>query len=176
MTFVYLDTETTSLDPDTGEIWELAYAVDDGEIVADFLPHDLMHAQPAALRIGRYLDRVPDVIRGSRSASTPFETEAMKAMGRATIVGANPAFDTAFLRARWGHAPWHHRILDIEAYAMPAFGWDEPRGLKDVAEACRSRTSLRGRDIPEPDHTAAGDVATVRACHLALRDYYRRTR
>ncbi|TSD68100.1 hypothetical protein [Aeromicrobium piscarium] len=170
MTFIYVDTETTSLDPSKGEIWELAYAIDDGEIFADFLPHDLMHAQPAALRIGRYLDRVPDVIQGRSSASTPFETEAMRAMKGATIVGANPAFDTSFLRARWGRAPWHHRLLDIETYAMPAFGWDEPRGLKDVAEACRQL----GVEIPEPDHTAAGDVATVRMCHQALSDWYRR--
>ena len=169
MTFLYCDVETTGLDPHVHDIWELAYAADDGEVVSDFLPHDLIHAQPAALRVGRYLDRVPDAIPGSRSASTPFESEAMRLMGGVTIVGANPAFDTAFLAERWGYAPWRHRLLDIETYAMAAFGWDVPHGLKDVADACREL----GADIPEPDHTAGGDVATVRSCHLALADYYR---
>lgn len=168
MTYCYVDCETTGLDPLVHEVWEMAYAIGNGEIVSDILPHDLMHASPAALRVGGYLDRMPDEIPGTPRVSMPFEVDAKKQMTDATIVGANPAFDTAFLRARWGDTPWHHRLLDIEAYAMPAFGWDKPRGLKDVADACREL----GAEIPEPDHTAAGDVATVRACHQILRFYY----
>jgi hypothetical protein len=83
----------------------------------------------------------------------------------ATIVGSNPAFDTAMLRARWGHAPWHHRLINVAEGAMWLFGWERPKGLADV------RTALveRGFEIPEPDHTAAGDVEATRTVYYALR-------
>jgi hypothetical protein len=48
---------------------------------------------------------------------------------------------------------------------MWVFGWDRPKGLADVATACRER----GYEIPEPDHTAEGDVRTTRAVYEALR-------
>ena len=166
MTFTYLDTETTGLDPHRHQIWEIAYAVNDGPIRAAVVPHSLVSADPDALEIGQY-ER-----RSTVSATAPnphlFEDEMLSALDGRTLVGANPAFDAAFLRARWGVTPWYHRLLDVEAYAMPHFGWVKPRGLKDVADGLRED----GFTIPLPDHTAAGDVATVRACHLALQEIY----
>lgn len=169
MSFIYLDTETTGLDPSKHEAWEAAWAIDDGPIHSGVIAHSVIGAESKALEIGRYHDRMA----WGRSIDLLHDTEAALygALVDSTVVGANPAFDTSFLRARWGRAPWHHRLLDIETYAMPAFGWVRPRGLADVADACR----VSFTEIPAPDHTAAGDVATVRACHLALRDYYRRT-
>lgn len=41
----------------------------------------------------------------------------------------------------------------------------ETTGLVDVAKECR----YRGHVIPEPDHTAEGDVRTTRAVYEALR-------
>ena len=55
---------------------------------------------------------------------------------------------------------------------MGALGYDTPKGLKDIAADLRGR----GHEIPEPDHSAAADVATLRACHLALRSIYGGTR
>ena len=37
MTYVYLDCETTGLDPERHEIWEIAFAVDGGEIQSSFV-------------------------------------------------------------------------------------------------------------------------------------------
>lgn len=159
MTLVFLDTETTGLDPLRHEVWEVAYAVDGGPVLSGVVPHSLRNADPEALSMNGYLARghgrwvsVENGLRGSLSG--------------ATLVGANPAFDAAFLRARWGVSPWHYRLLDVEAYAAGVLGLEMPQGLAKTTKTVRDL----GFDIPEPDHTAAGDVATVRAVYEALRE------
>ena len=162
MTLIYLDTETTGLDPERHEVWELAYAVNNGPILSGVVRHSLRYADSKALEVGGYDPR------GVVATYSDVEDLCRRALEGATIVGANPAFDTSFLRARWGITPWAYRLLDIEAYAMPALYLDRPRGLAFIAQWL----GARGYDIPEPDHTAAGDVATVRACHQALQVIY----
>lgn len=159
MTFVYLDIETTGLDPDVHQVWELAYAVGDDAISVGRLEHDLRFADPAALRIGRYWDRRDPLMR----AGDRFEFDAHEALSGATLVAANPAFDTAFLYRRWNTMPWHYRLLDIEVYAMPALGLDTPKGLAFIADQL---------GVEAPDHTAAGDVAALRSCHRKLQAHY----
>lgn len=165
MTLVFLDTETTGLDPARHDVWEVAWAVDDGPIESAFLAHDVAGADPEALRLNGYMARRPrlDVV-----ASLTAEHGLRQALTGATLVAANPAFDAAFLRARWGVAPWRYRLLDVEAYAMGALGYDTPQGLARIARDLRKLDHA----IPEPDHTAAADVATLRACYLALASLY----
>lgn len=159
MTLVFLDTETTGLDPDRHEIWEIAYAVDDGLIKSAIVPHTFTHPDPKALALNGYLDRAIDAQRDRK-----FELDLRADLEGATIVGANPAFDSAFLRARWGYTPWHHRLWDIEAFAAGVHALPSIPGLASVAAVLRDL----GHEIPEPDHTAAGDVATLRASFYAL--------
>ena len=161
MTLIFLDTKTTGLDPQRHEIWELAYAVDDGPITSGILAHSLRHADPVALSMngyakrGRYDPTLRDIEDGCR-----------KALQGATLVAANPAFDASFLRARWGITPWHHRLWDVEAYAAGVFGWDSLKGMRGIAETLRDL----GFDIPQPDHSAAADVAALQASFHVLRD------
>ena len=158
MSLVFLDTETTGLDPERHEVWEIAYAVDDGPILYGVVHHSLRYADPTALRLNEYASR------GVVATYSDIEPLCRTALDGATIVGANPAFDTAFLRSRWGIAPWHHRLWDIEAYAAGVLGLSLVPGLSGLALRLRAD----GHEIPEPDHTAAGDVATLRACFRAL--------
>lgn len=157
---VFLDTETTGLDPARHEVWEAAVAVNDEPIRSYVFPHSLDTADPHALEMNGYISRglgiVPDVWA---------DVELKGLLTGTTIVGANPAFDTSFLRARWGVAPWHHRLVDVESMALAVLGYDRPKGLRDLAADLRGR----GHDIPAPDHTAAADVATTRAVFHALR-------
>lgn len=166
MSIVYLDTETTGLDPNVHEVWEIAWAWGQNEIASAVIAHSGVSSDRDALRINGYLDR-EGWIYDSHDASNA-EQELLDALDGNTLCCANPAFDAAFLKARWGKAPWKYRLLDVEAYAMGALGYAIPQGLKTVADDLRKL----GHDIPEPDHTAAADVATLRACHLALQWIY----
>lgn len=157
---VFLDTETTGLDPALHEVWEIAFAINDRSIASGVIPHGLHTADPDALAMNGY------TVRGLGVAPDPWlDIELKHLLAGNTIVGANPAFDTAFLRARWGVAPWHHRLIDVESMAFAVLGYVRPKGLHALAADLRDR----GHDIPAPDHTAAGDVATTRAVYEALR-------
>lgn len=154
---VYLDTETTGLDPFKHDVWEIAWAVGDGDVQAMQVRHSLANAEPIALRINGYLDR------WDKAASDLDEADLRNALVGATLVCSNPSFDEAFLRQRWGVTPWHHRKIDIATYAMPALGVDRPLGLAEIAK----RLGLR-----EPDHTAKVDVLVLRAAYKRLVKWY----
>lgn len=165
---VYLDVETTGLDPAVHQVWEIAWAVDDGPIRSAVVPHSLAFADPVALAVSGHEDRC-----GCRARTVPeveeFEEQLRDVLEGATVVGANPAFDTAFLAQRWGARPWHFRLLDVEAFAMGVLAHGRLRGLAAISEELRGL----GFEIPAPDHTAGRDVAALRACFLALRDLSR---
>lgn len=158
---VFLDTETTGLNPWIHEIVEVAYAVDDGPVIRIELPHDLERAEEKALEVNRYHER-----NLSEEGETDWQEKsaAMEiALREATLVGANPAFDAGFLRTWYGFTNWHYRLLDVEAFAAGAFGWRVPVSLKDTATTLRDL----GFEIPAPDHSAVADVETTRAIYRA---------
>jgi DNA polymerase III epsilon subunit-like protein len=166
MTLIYLDTETTGLDPDRHEVWEISYAVGDAEIQQSFVEHTLENAEPIALEIGRYHERFPTDF--NLAEADKFESDLIEKLADVTVVGANPAFDAKMLSKRWGVEPWHYRLLDIESYAMPYFGWEKPKGMKAIYDALTEE----GFVIPTPDHTAAGDVRALREVHKILQERY----
>ena len=159
----FVDTETTGLDPNVHQAYEVAWALGDGAVVEQTLPHTLEHADPFSLKVGNYFERgfhpMPRASHHWRIG------ELARSLNGVTLVGANPAFDAGFLRKAIGCAPWHHRLLDVEVMAMTVFRLDHIPGLSQV----RDRLVAMGLTIPEPDHTAKGDVLTTRAVFHALR-------
>lgn len=164
---IYLDCETTGLDPNRHSVWEIAYAFDNDDVPAScFVPHSLEKADAKALEVGNYWKRYWS--GPTQEHAVAFEDRLKTGLVGRTIVGANPAFDAAMLQARWGIAPWHYRLLDIESYAMPYFGWNKPKGMRSIYDSL----TAEGYSLPEPNHTAAGDVRTLRAAHHILRYKY----
>lgn len=161
---IFLDTETTGLDPDIHEIWEIAYAVNDGPIVSILLPHSIITADPKALEMNGYFER-----HGRVQTSAWWGQDDLairKTLIGNTIVGANPAFDASFLRKRWGGvAPWHYQMIDVESMALGVLRYSRPKGLSAIS----SDLADRGYPVPMPDHSASKDVEVVREVYMALR-------
>lgn len=162
---VFLDVETLGLDAEH-DIWEIAYAVEDGQIHAEVVEHCHRDADPRALAVNGHDSRCPrpdlDVFDPGMDGVL-FEREVRAALHGATLIAANPHFDALRLFERWGDEPWHYRMIDVETYAMPALGLDRPPGLATIAERL---------GVTPPDHTAAGDVHTLRECWRLLRRTY----
>ena len=162
----FIDTETTGLDPRIHQPYEVCYWREDAdEPTALQLPHSLEFADQQSLRIGGYHDRgfTPhDYVEKANTA----RFKLVANLNGVTLVGSNPAFDAAMLTRFIGAPLWHYRLVNVAEGAMWVFGWDRPKGLADVANECRER----GYEIPEPDHTAEGDVRTTRAVYEALRE------
>jgi DNA polymerase-3 subunit epsilon len=165
---VFLDCETTGLDPDKNEIWEIAWAVNDEIPVEErILVHSLKTADPEALRINTYLEHHPT---GARSEGPMVDLEVRAILEGATIICANPTFDRMFMRARWGLEPYHYRSIDVESMAFGIFGYEDIKGLADIAKDLQAM----GYNIADPLHRAWIDVVTLRECYKALQEIQRK--
>jgi DNA polymerase III epsilon subunit-like protein len=159
MHMIFLDTETTGLDPDVHEVWEIAYARIDGDVHTATVPHFGFTADPQALAMNGYHDNaIP-------SAPPDFDAEVIRELSGNILVCANPPFDRAFLRRRWGFEPWHYRSIDVESMAYSVLHYEQPKGMKDIAEDLRGL----GYQIAQPGHRAWSDVVALRDCYKALR-------
>lgn len=160
---IYLDTESTGLDPKTDSLWELAYAVGHGEIKSLYF---------GVTEVNDFIDsltkfRARGIDKKPHSSKSEFD-EFLRVSKDATMVSANPSHDKAFLEAA-GLFNFHYRMLDIESYAMHALNLDYVPGMKDIFDVLKEY----GFDIPRPDHSAAGDTIAMRRMHDILRTEFR---
>lgn len=165
----FIDTETTGLDPRIHQPYEVCvWREDEDEPRTYGLAHDLTYADPMALKIGNYFER--GFAREQDGAWTNGVRDQRGHLAGilhgVTLVGSNPAFDAAMLTRYIGSPVWHYRLINVAEGAMWKFGWDRPKGLADIVTHLRSL----GWDIPDPDHTAEGDVRVARAVYYALRE------
>ena len=164
-TLCFIDTETTGLDARIHQPYEVSWwREDEDQPRSAWLRHSLTHADQQALNIGGYWDRKAYAAMDDGWMQTESPRTLALVLEGMTLVGSNPAFDAAMLTRYIGAPVWHHRMIDVSAGAMWVLGWDRPKGLADVRQALAER----GHDIPEPDHTAEGDVRTTRAVYEAL--------
>lgn len=128
----FLDTETDGLGPNC-RAWEVAIIRRDekGETTHHwFLPLNLKHSDPFALKVGGFWDRHPMGRKVSGKDEAPREPvtpahdaarDIMRLTFGATLVGSNPAFDAdvlgRLLRCE-GYLPsWSHRLRDVATLA-----------------------------------------------------------
>ncbi|OUD03363.1 hypothetical protein [Streptomyces swartbergensis] len=133
----FVDCETTHLDAEIGEVWEVAVILreQDGDETTDTeyvwqFSVTLAGADPEALRIGRFHERrqLPTgedsaAFTGQIPAVLMSSAEAVKAivnvLSGAVMIGSNPGFDDRHLRKLLGPgaAQWHYRPVDIATLA-----------------------------------------------------------
>lgn len=188
-TLAFVDTETTGLDPERHEIWEVALILAtppdaDGKAPAEtsrhwmLRPRWLEYADPMALSIGRFYERTDGAV------FTPveeFAAEFARLTARTHLVGAVPSFDAIRLERllrTHGFAPsWHYHLVDVEALAagnlalLAAIQPDRmPKGFS--AEPPWDSNVLSralGVDPAHFDrHTAMGDVEWAQAIYEAV--------
>lgn len=168
MAFAFVDLETTGLDENVHEAWEIAWAFDDEPVRSIFLAHDGRERTPQADEVNHYLERCPTWAR-QRPREYRFDSELELAhrfqQERPFIVASAPsAVDIPFLSKRWPDKPWQYRTIDISTYAMPILKHREPVGLWRLSHELHDM----GHTVVFPDHTAAADVESLRSCWRAL--------
>lgn len=186
---VFVDTETTGLDPERHQIWELAIIMGEGDEYAWQLPVDLSRADPNGLRVGRFYERRAKIgktsnvatlhrVQWPRPGTIEPKWDAVGLPVAATaatvarlldgnhVVGAVPSFDAAFLgpwlRAHGHAATWHYHLVDVEALAAGQLQAEPPWNSQDLSRGVG--VDPKGFDR----HTALGDARWAKAIYEAV--------
>lgn len=181
---VFTDTETTGLNPDQHEAWEVAIIkrVPQGDRTVDVetvyqLRPDMVLADDVALEIGRFHDRfkVPpgasaavisaDGQHAEEITTNEFRRQVAGLTRNAVMVGSNTQFDHTFIRKALGRpeeVPWHYRPVNAIELAV---GVLIERGIKIEFPWSSTGVSRRlGVEPPSKDeaHTALADARWAR--------------
>jgi DNA polymerase III epsilon subunit-like protein len=164
MKLAFVDTETTGLDVNQHEIWEVALMLyEDGILKTERiweLPVDLGKADPMALKINKFYERSEqsksDELYYDFSKKMNFAKEFVQLTDGAHLVGAIVSFDEERLRKLVHEANqchmWHYHIIDVESLAAGHLNLLPPWKSTDV-------WNKLGIEIDESTHhTAMGDV------------------
>ena len=164
---VFIDCETTGLDPIFHDVTEFAWAEVDGPVHTLRLPHKTGTADPVALKVSGYHERG----LGERSTWTPYRAAGPiieSVLRNAVLAGANVAFDKGFL-SRVVNDTWSHRVLEVPSYALLVTGREFPFGLHATADLVGEILQVEPPAIVA--HSAAGDVELARWVYLTCRDW-----
>jgi len=171
MGVIFVDTETTGLEPDRHEVWEIALIEEDGtEHEWRIKPQRLYDADPGALRVNHFYERKAAVEHDAFFSKLSRDTVAWE-VARLTsgkhLVGAVPSFDANFLERflrlqGYAHA-WHYHLVDVEALAAGKLGYPPPWNSNDLSKAL-------GLDLIDfgPKHTAIADTRWAKAMYDAV--------
>ena len=160
---VFCDTETTGLDPDVHEIWEVALIVGEQEYEWT-LPVDLGRADARALTVGHFHERNwQSKVRSSRSA---FAKKFRELTDGKHLAGAVISFDEErlrkLLRSENECPMWHYHLVDVEAFAAGKLQVAPPWNSEDLSRAIGVDPGQYER------HSALGDARWAQALYRAV--------
>lgn len=166
----FVDCETTGLDPERHEIWEVGLIVD-GTQKAWMLPVEMALADPMALAVGGFHQRHQSGLASPTNTMPPTHTRLFaQSFGRLTygrhLVGAVVSFDAAFLtkllRAEGVLPAWHYHLVDVEALVAGMYGIVPPWDSESLSRLVGVDPSAFER------HTALGDARWAQAMYDAV--------
>lgn len=185
----FVDTETTGLDPDLHEIWEVGLILrdEDGDTEYHwFLPVDLGRADAFALNIGHFHERWQSSKLGksfmeSATHLTKFAPKFAQLTRGCHLVGNVISFDEERLRKllRYNGAcpEWHYHLIDVEALAVGYLAGVGHNHDGAGEKSChtppwKSDDLTVALGVPAPSdevrHTAMGDARVVRDMYDAI--------
>lgn len=168
---LFIDVETTGLDPTTHEVIEIAAMrtspnalVVRGQYSAKIKPQKLELADPKALQINGFVSS-----EWSDEKCSSVETvlsELSKLADDCVLIGHNVSFDESFIVPLYKKldrkVPWSYHKVDTVALAWPLYLTTELEGLS-LSKLC----SYLGTEAI-PSHRAASDVAACRELYVRL--------
>lgn len=157
-TLVFVDVETTGLDPEYDQLIELTFGTLTGTLQTLYFG-----VEKVAPFIDEMIGFTKRGIAGRTSPLTAFD-DFYRLTEQQTMVAANPTFDRGFMVKNELYR-FHHRSLDIESYAMAKLDLQEMPGMADVYNILTER----GFKITEPDHTSRNDVQAMIDAYRVLR-------
>lgn len=183
---IFLDTETTGLQPDRHTPWEVAWQlaihdrgllqlVQSEQFIVKVTTREMIAADEVALGIGRFEERYYEArevefVAGGLAGSCALVSRLAGTDKVPHLVGAVPSFDHAML-TRWfgwpgfGEGLWHYHLVDVETLLAGKLGLAPPWNSDELTEAVGVkpiRDDLR--------HTAAGDVQWAVQLYAAAYD------
>jgi DNA polymerase-3 subunit epsilon len=168
---LFVDTETTGLDPTKHEILEVAAirTTPDAKQVlttyhAKIKPLRIETAEPKALEINKYS---AEEWTFDKCVNPEVVVRALMAMSHNTVlVGHNVSFDegflTALLRQFYATVPWGYHKIDTVALAWPLFMYTPAEGVS-LEKVCRYLGTTN-----KPEHRAMNDALACRDVYLSL--------
>jgi DNA polymerase-3 subunit alpha (Gram-positive type) len=167
---VFLDVETTGLDPKIHEIVEAAVVDVSGAVLLDqkYAPRDLSVATEEALRINGY-EKHPELWDGAPSLDVVEATRLLKVLEDRIIVAQNPYFDLSFVREGFRRVNVDSSSLSRHAIDTTTLIWEHlvPCGIERLGLefAC----DFLGVPLDRAErHSALKDAQAVRVVYLML--------
>lgn len=160
-TLVFLDIETTGLDPRKDEVWEFAAIRRETDGTETRHHHFVEHQAWRRNHLPESFRADLEARFDSKTALAPYpfgDLLRYVLRGKPRIVGAAPWFDAAFL-AEYIDPCWSHRLVDVETLLAGKVG-RLVNGLSDAA-------AILGLDHSAA-HTALGDAEMARAVFDAV--------
>lgn len=174
MKLCYVDCETTGLDPDLHEVWEVGLIVvesGNGSAHPTATEHlwqlgvkHLERADPYALQISGFLTRhesLPGMATRHLALHSAFAHQFWHLTRDGIFIGAVPAFDAErigrLLRAEHLLPLWHYHLVDVETLVAGVLGVPPPWKSDELSQRIGVDPTQFAR------HTALGDCRWARA-------------
>lgn len=180
---VFIDTETTGLDPLRHEVWDIALIEIDGtEHEWHLRPQRPEAAEPGALRVNRFYERTAK--HGwawSLDRPNLIASEIAGLTANHQIAGIVPDFDAGFLSRllieNGQREAWHYHLIDVEVLAVGYLRGRQRRAGRgrgerlvppyDTKEVIR-QLGINGESPTFEKHTAIGDARLARAIYMEV--------